>query len=192
MLPQHETKTTSQEYLALERASRVRHEFLDGEIFAMTGATRRHNRIAVNLVHMLSTQLAARPCGIYVSDMRVKIEAIEKYTYPDVVVACEQEIFEDTEEDTLLNPILIIEILSDSTEAYDRGDKFFHYRAIMSFAEYILVSQKKPYMERFTHQSDGSWLYSCFDDIHQKFESSSTGCTINLKEVYEKVSFSNP
>nr|VFJ67992.1 MAG: Endonuclease, Uma2 family (restriction endonuclease fold) [Candidatus Kentron sp. FW] len=189
MLPQHKTKVTPQEYLAFERTSEIRHEFLDGEIFAMTGATRRHNRIAVNLVHMLSAQLVARPCGIYVSDMRVKIEAIEKYTYPDVVVACEPETFEDTEENTLLNPILIIEILSDSTEAYDRGDKFFHYRAMTSFIEYILVSQKIPCMERFTRQSDGSWLYSCFDDIQQKFQSSSTGCTINLKEVYEKVSF---
>lgn len=193
MLAQRKIEITAREYLVAERVSEIKHEFCDGELWAMTGASRRHNRIALNLARMLDSRLATRPCGVYVSDMRVKIETMGKYTYPDVVVSCGEEHFEDDEEeDTLLNPILIMEILSDSTETYDKGEKFFHYRLIPSFMEYVLISQKEHYMERFTRERDGSWSYSWFRDRDRNLALHSVGCTIRVGEIYERVALPNP
>ena len=189
MLPQLKTKMTPEEYLDAERISETRHEFLDGTIFAMTGASRKHNQITSNLVRILGNYLSEKPCSVYSSDMRVKSEKARKYSYPDVVVSCENEEFEDEKEDTLLNPLLIIEVLSESTEAYDRGDKFFYYRQIESFVEYILISQKNGRLERFIRQSDNAWLYSEFNFIDAEVELSSINCKICLKEIYEKVAF---
>ncbi|KOR30845.1 hypothetical protein TI05_13340 [Achromatium sp. WMS3] len=187
MLAQAITKVTAQEYLLTERASAIKHEFIDGEVFAMAGASKKHNQIASNLVRIIGNQILHKPCSIYSSDMRVKIEKANKYAYPDIVITCENEDFEDKEEDTLLNPIIIIEILSDSTESYDRGNKFFYYRQIDSFIEYILVSQKKFHIEKYTRQTNNSWLYSEFNIIDAQFELSLISCTISLQEVYDKV-----
>ncbi|MCP4695496.1 MAG: Uma2 family endonuclease [Gammaproteobacteria bacterium] len=187
MLSQLKTKITPEEYLAAERLSEVRHEFFDGEIFAMAGAARKHNRISSNLVRHIGNQLSGKPCGVYSSDMKVKRESSRKYFYPDVVVSCEKEEFEDEEEDVLLNPILIIEILSDSTEAYDRGAKFFHYQQISSFVEYILVSQKSCHVEKFVRQPDNRWVYSEFHNMADKVTLNSIECVINLQDVYDKV-----
>ena len=173
----------------LERESDTRHEFFNGAVFAMAGASRRHNQLNSNLVRILGNFLADKPYSVYASDMRVKIQKINKYSYPDIVVACLDEEFEDEYEDTLLNPILIIEVLSDSTEAYDRGDKFFHYQQIESFVEYILVSQKSPHVEKFTRQSDNTWLYSEFHALGDTVQLSSIQCRINLADIYEKVKF---
>ncbi len=186
MLSQAKTKVTSTEYLAAERMSDVRHEFFDGTIFAMAGASKRHNQISSNLVRIIGNQILNKPCSVYSSDMRVKSDVAKKYSYPDVVVSCDKESFEDEEEDTLLNPLLIIEVLSDSTEAYDRGDKFFHYRQIESFVEYVLVSQKNCHVERFVRQADNTWLYSEFRTKGDNVELSSIDCTISLKELYDK------
>lgn len=112
---------TPEEYLALERRSEARSEYVAGEVFAVVGASKRHNLIAANIIRVLGNQLLECPCNVYPSDLRVKVSATGKYTYPDVVVACEEERFEDAENDTLLNPVVIIEILSQSTEAYDRA-----------------------------------------------------------------------
>src|ERR671912_1585699 len=111
---------TPEEYLELERKSEIKHAYFDGEMFAMVGASRRRNLIAANVIRLLGNQLLDSPCNVYPSDMRVKVVATGKYTYPDVVVACEEELFDDEEKDTLLNPVVIVEILSQSTEAYDR------------------------------------------------------------------------
>jgi Uma2 family endonuclease len=186
---QTKTKITPEEYLAAERISELKHEFFDGTIFAMAGASKRHNQISSNLVRIIGNQVLNKPCSVYSSDMRVKCEVTKKYSYPDVVVSCENENFEDEEEDTLLNPVLIIEVLSDSTEAYDRGDKFFHYRQIDSFVEYILVSQKNYHIERYILQSDNVWLYSEFKAIGDKINLTSIDCTMSIKEIYNKVKF---
>ena len=150
---------TPQEYLSLERKSPTRNEYFRGEIFAMAGTSREHSLIAVNLTRRIGNQLEDRPCEVYASDMRVLVDATGLYTYPDVVVVCGEPEFLDREVDTLLNPTVIFEVLSESTEAYDRGVKFGHYRRIPSLREYVLVSQDRMLVERYTRQGN-DWLLS--------------------------------
>jgi len=183
-------RITPEEYLAAERVASIRHEYVDGEVFAMAGASREHNQIVANLVRLLSNQLIDRPCSVFASDMKVKIKPAEKYTYPDVVVVCRKEEYADDKKDVLLNPILIIEILSDGTEAYDRGDKFSHYQLIPSLAEYILVSQYACKIERFTRQADGTWVYAAYHRMEDVLALASIQCELLLAEVYRKVEFS--
>ncbi|HRX70935.1 MAG: Uma2 family endonuclease [Candidatus Competibacteraceae bacterium] len=187
MLPKLQHRLTAEEYLFQERLSATRREYLDGEIFAMAGASRRHNQISSNLTRILGNQLANRPCSVYSSDMKVKIEKLNKYAYPDVLIVCGQQQFEDENEDVLLNPLLIMEVLSDSTEAYDRGDKFLHYQGIPSLAEYLLVSQKSCRIEQFTRQSDDTWVYSQSDEINDEVGLKSVDCSLKLQDVYAKV-----
>ena len=137
------TFLTPEEYLAFERKATTKHEYLNGQIIAMSGASREHNLITVNTVNQLYTQLIDGACETYVSEMRVKHHQTDSYTYPDIVVVCDEQRFEDDVFDTLLNPIVLIEVLSPSTEAYDRGEKFAHYRQIASLQEYIFVSQDR-------------------------------------------------
>ncbi|MCP4106982.1 MAG: Uma2 family endonuclease, partial [Desulfobacteraceae bacterium] len=141
MLLQEKNGISLEEYLTAERESEIKNEYFGGEIFAMAGASREHNQISANIVRVLGNQMLEKPCSVFSSDMKVKIREIGKYTYPDAVVVCGNEEYDDEHSDTLLNPIVIIEILSDSTEAYDRGDKFSHYQLTDTFSEYILVSQ---------------------------------------------------
>ncbi len=176
-----------EEYLEIERKAEFKSEYFNGEMFAMAGAKRSHNRIVSNIIRVIDTQLLERDCNIYPSDMRVKIEKINKYTYPDMVVTCGKEIFEDDQVDTLLNPILIIEILSASTEAYDRGEKFQHYQFIPSLAEYILITQNKIRVEQYVRQSDRTWLYSEYQSLDDVIKLESIACELALKEVYAKV-----
>lgn len=159
MQTQEQRKISPEEYLVGEREADIRHEYFAGEVFALDGASREHNQISTNIVRLIGNQLLDKPCSVFASDMKVKVKKKEKYSYPDIVVVCEKEEYEDERNDVLLNPIIIIEILSDSTEAYDRGDKFSHYQGIASFTEYILVSQYSCKMERFTRQPDNSWRY---------------------------------
>lgn len=149
---------TPQQYLALERAAETKSEFFNGEIFAMAGASREHNLIATNVVRELSAQLKGRPCETYPGDMRVKVSETGLYTYPDVVVVCGEPRFEDEHGDTLLNPTLVVEVLSPSTEAYDRGEKSSHYRRLASLAEYVLIAQDRCHVERYARRPDGLWL----------------------------------
>src|SRR2546425_9750990 len=157
---QPKTRITPEEYLELERKAEIKSEYLDGEMFAMSGVTREHSTIVVNVTTELNVQVKGRPCEVHGPDLRVKVSPTGLYTYPDVAVICGEPQFEDPHFDTLLDPHLIIEVLSDSTESYDRGKKFAHYRAIDSLREYILVSQTEYRIERFCRQDDGSWLYS--------------------------------
>ncbi len=143
-----------EQYLSQERQSETKNEYFNGEVFAMTGASREHNQIATNIVRVLGNQLLEKPCNVYSSDMKVKIEKARKYTYPDVVVACQPECLEDDKQDVLLNPVVIIEILSDSTEAYDRGQKFLHYQLLDSLTAYLLISQNTHRLEMFVRQKD--------------------------------------
>jgi len=177
---------TAEEYLALERNAPYKNEFCDGQIFAMTGASRKHNLVAVNIARELSNQLKKRPCEAYLGAMRVKAAQAHSYYYPDVSVVCGKPEFEDTYLDTLLNPTLLIEILSPSTEAYDRGGKFNHYRKIASLQEYLLVAQDQASIERFVRQGD-AWLLTEAAGLESTISLESIGCQLSLAEVYDKV-----
>jgi Uma2 family endonuclease len=187
MSSQPTTLLTPGEYLAAERKAETRSEYFAGEVFAMVGASKRHNLIAANIIRVLGNQLLDRPCNVYPSDMRVKVSATGKYTYPDVVVACEPELFDDAENDTLLNPVVIIEVLSASTEAYDRGKKFEQYQQIASLTEYILVAQEPYRIEQYMRQSDKEWRYSEYHEAEDVIKLSVIGCEIALKDAYAKV-----
>jgi len=180
---------TPEEYLALERQAEHKSQYYDGEIFAMAGASRRHNLIAMNIGSELRTRLRGRPCEVYGSDMRVKVSPTGLYTYPDVVVVCGEPRFEDDHEDTLLNPTLIVEVLSPSTEDYDRGRKFAHYRRIESLAEYVLVAQQEHHVERFRRQETGEWVLRETDRPDDTLALASIDCELALVEVYDKVEF---
>src|SRR5438045_3140164 len=138
---QPKTYLTPDRYLAIEREADYKSEYFGGEMFMMAGASEQHNLITTNVVREFSTQLKGRPCKAYANDMRVKVAPTGLFTYPDVVVACGDIHFDDEQKDTLTNPTVIIEVLSKSTEAYDRGEKFVHYRRLDSLQEYLLVSQ---------------------------------------------------
>ena len=180
---------TAAEYLSMERASSDKHEFACGEIFAMTGASARHVGIVSNLVRELGNQLRHRPCQVYSTDLRVCIDADNRYAYPDVVVVCSQPKFLDDMLDTLLNPELIVEVLSESTRNYDRGDKFQQYRRIPSFREYLLVDQERVHVERHTKQSNGTWSLSETDAIGDVVQLESVGVTLAVSEIYFKIEF---
>ena len=187
---QEKLKMTTEEYLKFERVSEIRHEYYDGEIFAMTGAKVNHNRIGSNINRFLGNQLADRSCDVFLSDMRVKIQRVDKYTYPDVVVVCGDLELEDEKFDTLLNPVVIIEILSNSTELYDRGEKFAHYRLIPSLQEYILVSQYHCKVEKFIRGDDGIWrIFDPYTKIDTKIKLESIDCQLSLSEIYHRVEF---
>ncbi|HEX8651567.1 MAG TPA: Uma2 family endonuclease [Pyrinomonadaceae bacterium] len=184
---QPKTLLTPEEYLAIERKSEIKHEYFAGEMFAMVGASKRHNLITANIIRILGNQLLDRPYNVYPSDMRVKVSATGKYTYPDVVVACEEEKFDDAGNDTLLNPVVIIEVLSESTEAYDRGKKFEHYQTIESLTEYLLVAQDPYRIEQYVRQSNREWRYSEYHNAEDIVKISAIDCELTLKDVYAKV-----
>jgi Uma2 family endonuclease len=181
---------TPEEYLAVERQAETRSEYLEGEMFAMAGASRRHNLIVTNLSRELSAHMRDRPCEVYSNELRVRIPATGLYTYPDVVVVCgEPELEDDDHLDTLLNPTLIIEVLSPNTEAYDRGKKFEHYQAIPSLSEYVLVSQDQPRIEQFLRQDGNRWLLAVAAGLDARIALPSIQCELASAEVYLKVAF---
>ena len=155
----------------------------------MSGATREHNLIAGNVLAALHTQLRFSPCETYPSDMRVYVRDTGLYTYPDVVIACQEPQFLDGQLDTLLNPTLLVEILSPSTEAYDRGRKFENYRSIESLREYLLVASDRIRADLYTRQEDGGWLLTSADGPAGTLSLASVNCQIALADVYEKVKF---
>ncbi len=177
-----------EEYLSLERDAAVKNEYLDGEIFAMAGASREHSLIAANLVRELGTQLKTRPCEVHGSDLRVNVADSGLYTYPDVSVVCGQPAFQDTQQDTLLNPTVIFEVLSPTTEAYDRGEKFARYRRLPSLQEYVLVAQDRPRLERFQRQG-AAWVFTEASGLEAIMDLPAVGCRLALAEVYDKVVF---
>jgi Uma2 family endonuclease len=189
MSTQPEPLYTAEEYLALERDSETKHEYYDGEIFAMAGATEPHVAIVSNLVFALMGQLRDRPCKVYASEMRVKVSATGLYTYPDLAVVCGERELEDDRRDTLLNPNVIIEVLSPSTEAYDRGKKFAHYRTLDSLAEYLLVAQDAPRVEQYVKQPDGDWLLHEAARVEDTISLPTIRCELRLAEVYDGVDF---
>ncbi len=184
-LPEH--RMTIPEYLAFERQAEERHEYLDGEVFAMGGASWRHGLVAGNAFAALHAQLRGRGCFVQASDLRVRIPATDLFTYPDVVVVCGEPRFDDSELDTLLNPTLIPEVLSKSTEDYDRGRKFAHYRSVESLTEYVLLAQDTVHVERFTRKSQDRWELWETDDVDSDLDLPAIGCRLVLREIYEAV-----
>ena len=181
---------TPTEYLAFERASEEKHEYADGEVFAMAGTTWAHGVVATNLAAALHAALATRPCTVAGPDIKIQASQKRRYHYPDVVVLCGPPEFEDDVRDVLLNPRLVAEVLSESTERYDRGDKFASYRALPSLQEYLLVSQTKPQLEHYHRLSDGTWLLRILGP-GETLSLPSLDCTLAVDAVFAKV-FSSP
>jgi Uma2 family endonuclease len=179
---------TPAEYLARERQAPFKSEYFEGESYAMAGASRRHNRITLNTGAQLTARLKASGCEPFVSDMRVKVAATGLYTYPDVCVACPPE-FEDAGGDTLLNPAVIFEVLSDSTEAYDRGRKFEHYRKLPSLREYLLVAQHAPQIDHYVRGEAGVWLLREAAGLEARLTLETLDCELPLSEIYARVEF---
>lgn len=189
MSKQPKTRFTVAEYLSMERASSEKHEFAYGEIYAMGGASAKHVEIVGNIVSELRNHLRQRPCRVYSTDLRLCVDADHRYTYPDVVVVCGQPRFLDDRLDTLLNPDLIVEVLSESTRNYDRGDKFQQYRGIASFREYLLVDQAKAHVERYSKQPDGTWSLWETDSLDDVIQLESISVTLPVSEIYLKIEF---
>ena len=187
-LPQP-TSMTETEYLVFERTSDEKHEYLNGEIYAMSGASRAHNLISSYTTAALINSLGDSPCQVYPADMRVKVEASRLYTYPDISIVCGEPQLVDDEFDTLLNPQVIIEVLSPSTEKYDRGEKFQHYRQLPSLREYLLISQDHPRIEHYLLIEDNKWQLIDAIGLDASLELPSIGCTLALSDVYKKVTF---
>lgn len=179
---------TVQEYLAFERESEEKHEYFDGEVFLMAGAKRNHNLVTANTLASLHSQLRQSPCQVYLGDMRVRISPT-KYVYPDITIVCEPPQFEDRELDILLNPLIVIEVLSPSTEKFDRGAKAQAYRALPSLQAYLLIAQDSPQIELYMRQVDGNWLLSEASDLAAAIALPTIQCSLALADVYEKVSF---
>ncbi|PDW04903.1 Uma2 family endonuclease [Candidatus Viridilinea mediisalina] len=192
MTAQAKPEVSVEAYLATERTSTERHEYYAGAVYAMAGGSARHNRIAGSTYAALYAQLRQRDCNVYPSDMRVKIAATGLYTYPDITVVCGTEAFEDSSEDTLLNPSVIIEVLSPSTEKYDRGKKFQHYRSILSLREYLLIAQDAYHIEQFVRQSGDTWLFAEAHGRDATLVLPTLQCSLQLAEIYEKVTLEVP
>jgi Uma2 family endonuclease len=182
---------TPAEYLALERQADTRSEYLHGRIFAMAGASEEHNLIAGNLFGELYIRFRDRPCRAYVGDMRVRVTDTGLYTYPDVVALCGEPRFEDAEVDTLLNPQVVVEVLSPKTEAYDRGEKFAHYRRLESVREYVLIAQDRVSVEVFRRQGE-HWLLTDLRAPEDVLRLESVGCDVLLSAIYAKVELPEP
>jgi len=187
MSSEPKTFLTPAEYLDIERKAEYKSEYYQGEMFAMAGASLPHAIIVSNIVGELRQQLKAMPCGVYSNDLRVQVTHTGLYTYPDVIVCCGTPQLADDYMDMLLNPTLIIEVLSHSTRDYDRGRKFEHYRTISSLAEYVTVTQDAPHIERWTRQPEDRWLLTEFRELNQTVELASAGCVLALAEVYAKI-----
>lgn len=180
---------TIDEYLSLEESSELRHEYIDGEVLAMTGGSRKHNRIAGNVLRALGERLDEKGCELYINDVRVKIQDTGAYMYPDVVIVCGEEDVDDYRGEHLLNPIILIEVLSESTESYDRGMKWAHYKRIQSLQEYLVVSQSHPYVEQYTRLEDNSWRYVTYEGLDDTIDLSSVALELSMRALYRKVTW---
>jgi len=182
---------TLEEYIEFDKNSEERWEYFDGMVVTMSGGTLTHNRIAANILTSLRSKALAQGCEVLPADMRIKVPKAPPYRYADVVVVCGEPVIESIQGlDALVNPRLIVEILSESTEAYDRGKKFHSYQSIDSFEEYLLVAQDRPYVTHYVRQTDGSWLRSDIEGIESEIELVTIPCRIKLSEIYAFVEFS--
>jgi Uma2 family endonuclease len=189
MSAQPHPRLTPEEYLELDRASEIRNEYYDGRMYAMSGGTHLHGIIIGNLTRELGIALEKRPCTVSPAHVRVQVERGGLYTYPDVVVVCGETRYRDNRRDTVLNPVLLIEVLSPSTEAYDRGFKAAQYRTLESLQEYALVSQSEPRVEVFRRSGNAEWVLTEFTGLEASARFRSVDCVIPLARIYDKVTF---
>jgi Uma2 family endonuclease len=187
MATQPKSFLTPEQYLEIERHADFKSEYFNGEMFAMAGAREAHNIVVGNLLAALHGQLRARPCRVYPSDMRVHVKSTGLYTYPDVTAVCGERRFVDGQTDTLLNPALIVEVLSPSTEAYDRGRKFEQYQSIESLREYLIVASDRMHADLYSRQPDGRWLLTSAHRLEDVLNLESIDVRIALSDLYEKV-----
>lgn len=187
MATQPRTFITPEEYLKQERAAATKSEYYRGEIFAMPGATRPHILIVGNIFYELKSRLMTRDCEVYSNDMRVLVSATGLYTYPDIVVVCGEPVLLDSHHDTLTNPRIIVEVLSESTANYDRGGKFHQYKRLPSLQEYLTVSQDEMLADHAVRQADGSWLIREITPENPTLALTSLAIELNLADVYRKV-----
>ena len=197
-----QTRLTPEEYIAFERkalpgAEIIRHEYINGELIAMSGASRAHNLITINISTAIHSRLRGSECETYANEMRVSTPTTTSYFYPDVVVVCEEPRFEDDVFDTLLNPIIFVEVLSPSTQVYDRREKFAHYRQLLSLQEYVLVAQEQVRVEHYHRQetqrtapaTGKDWIFTDFQDLEEILPLASIQCELPLQEIYERITF---
>jgi Uma2 family endonuclease len=177
---------TPEEYLTLERKAEYKSEYVDGVMYAMAGGSERHNLIAANIIISIGVQLRNRPCRVYPSDLKVRVPNSKRFFYPDVSVVCDETRFADDEKDVILNPILIVEVLSESTAAYDRGKKFLSYQQIDSLQEYLLVSQDEVIVEHYVRQSNDTWIYTKAIGLEETIVLPSIECEAALRDIYDK------
>ena len=180
-----------EQYLEIERSAEYKSEYFSGQMFAMAGASREHNLITGNILGEIRAHLKGKPCETYPSDMRVLVPATGLYTYPDVSVACGEPEFLDEHIDILLNPLVIVEVLSESTESYDRGSKFSQYQSIESLQEYVLIAKDQPSVECYSRQADNKWLYEKSDGLDASVMLPALGFSLPLAEIYARVKFAS-
>lgn len=197
-LPRTHVSYSIDEYLTLERESEERHEYLDGQIYEKAGESPQHGTICTNLSGIISTQLLRKPCQAFSKDMKVRSGPTPKrghttkglFSYPDLLVVCGEMKFHDEHRDVLLNPTVIIEVLSPTTEAFDRGEKWSKYQTwLPELSDYVLVSQSNPQLEHFHRQASGQWLYSLVNELEGSLNFTSVNCTLPLTEVYDRIVF---
>jgi Uma2 family endonuclease len=181
--------TTPEEYLYWERKADARHEYLNGVVVAMAGASKEHSSINYDMARHIGNQLEGGPCQGFSNEMRVRVRECNRYYYPDIAVVCGEPQFEDTELDTLLNPTVIVEVLSDSTERKDRGEKSDCYRTLESLQVYVLVSQHEPRIECFLRQADSTWRYETSVGIDATVTLTAIGCPLRLSDIYARITF---
>jgi Uma2 family endonuclease len=186
-LTQPTTLFTPEEYLAAERAAETRSEYVDGVVYPTTGAGLKHILIVTNLTIELGLQLRGKQCYLMSNELKVRLPDSQKFFYPDVTAVCGELQFHDDRRDVITNPALVIEVLSPSTEAFDRGEKFHAYQRIDSLREYVLVSQDQPCVEQYVRRDDGWWTYQSFSGREASLALPSVECTLNLDAVYDKV-----
>ena len=180
-------QSTPEEYLAFERSSDDRHEYLGGEICAMGGVSPEHALIVTNVASELRLRTKGGPCRVYSTDLRLRVSPAGLFTYPDVVVICGPSQFADDQRDTVTNPTLLVEVLSDSTQGYDRGEKFEHYRSLESFREYLLVAQGRPHVERYLRREGDGWILEETNRLEDVVKLDSIGAELPLAEIYDRV-----
>ena len=183
-----QTYLTPEEYLTWERKQPFKNEYHNGQIIAMSGASRAHNLITMNIANQFYTQLIGHGCEVYPGDMRVRIHQSTSYFYPDIVIVCDEPRFEDDTFDTLLNPVLIVEILSPSTAAFDRGEKFEHYKKLDALQEYMLISQNGMHVEHYLRR-DTQWILTEFRKINEVIHLLSNRCKLSVRDIYTLVKF---
>lgn len=188
-----ENPLTPEEYLEFERKSDVRHDFLDGKIYAMAGESLSHSRICVNLSGEVRSKLKGKSCEALSPNMKVRTSTASLFAYPDLTIVCGEPLFHDTKKDVLTNPKVIFEVLSPSTAEYDRAKKFQRFRlGNETFTDYVLISQDYAFVEHFTKRSDGNWIYKSYGNMDDILIIETIDCELSLREIYDRVELKEP